>query len=194
MGFIKWKKDIEDLTEQSGEPMNIWKVLLISIVLIGITVALGIGIYNSEWFINQTLHIKKAEDIKLGKHTTWSYVNKYEGNRLKLQLTIKNVDEKVMKVTENYFEEDDYLLNLIFEDKDGFKISELKIPKEDFVRINSEKGQYNIQTSLMFDKTSVRKIQHISPIYREILDIRYDDMMKEIDSRYRKAVNNLFGF
>jgi len=183
-----------ETVEQKKEPVNIWKVLLISLVSIGVIVASCVGIYNSEWFINQTLHIKRAEDIKLGKHTTWSYVNKYEGNRLKLQLTVKNVDEKVMKMAENYFDEDDYLLNLVFEDKDGFKISELKIPKEDFVRINSEKGQYNIQTSLMVDKTNVRKIKSISPTYREALDLRYDEMMKQIDSRYRKAVSNLFGF
>ncbi len=188
------EENVVETVEKKKEPVNIWKVLLISLVSIGVIVASCIGIYNSEWFINQTLHIKKAEDIKLGKHTTWSYVNKYEGNRLKLQLTVKNVDEKVMKMAENYFDEDDYLLNLVFEDKDGFKISELKIPKEDFVRINSEKGQYNIQTSLMVDKTNVRKIKSISPTYREALDLRYDEMMKQIDSRYRKAVSNLFGF
>ena len=188
------EENIVEIVEKKKEPVNIWKVLLISLVSIGAIVASGVGVYNSEWFINQTLHIKKAEDIKLGKHTTWSYVNKYEGNRLKLQLTVKNVDEKVMKMAENYFNEDDYLLNLVFEDKDGFKISELKIPKEDFVRINSEKGQYNIQTSLMVDKTNVRKIKSISPTYREVLDVRYDEMMKQIDNRYRKVVSNLFGF
>jgi len=46
----------------------------------------------------------------------------------------------------------------------------------------------------MIDKKNIRKIGSIEPKYKGCLDMRYSEMMKEIDSRYRKTVNNLFGF
>ena len=73
------EKIVETSVEDKKESVNIWKVLLISLVSIGIITASCIGIYNSDWFINQTLHIKKAEDLSLGKHIKWGYSNKYEG-------------------------------------------------------------------------------------------------------------------
>lgn len=185
---------IETVIKHKKEDKNIWKILFIYFISFCLIIFLAISFYNSEWFINQTLPIKKEEDVTLGKNTTWSYINKYEDNKLKIQLTIKNVDEKVMKIAGNYLSKDDILLTLVFEDKDGFKISELQIPFSDFVKITSAKGQYNIQASLVIDKTNVRKIKKISPNYIEALDTRYSDIMKEVDNRYRKAINNIFGF
>ena len=185
---------IETVIKHKKEDKNIWKLLFICFISLGLIIFLAISFYNSEWFINQTLSIKKEEDVTLGKNTTWSYINKYEDNKLKIQLTIKNVDEKVMKIVENYLSKDDILLTLVFEDKDGFKISELQIPFSNFVKISSAKGQYNIQSSLVIDKTNVRKIKKISPNYIEALDTRYSDIIKEVDNRYRKAINNIFGF
>ena len=188
------EENVVETVEQKKEPVNIWKILLISLVSIGVAVALCVGIYNSDWFINKTLQIKRANDLKLGKHTTWSYVSKYENNRLKMNLTFKNVDEKIMKIADNYLDKDEDIVQLVFMDKDGFKLAELKIPKEDFVHITSEKGQYSVQCSLMIDKKNIRQIESIEPKYKGCLDMRYSEMMKEIDSRYRKTVNNLFGF
>ena len=184
----------ETYTKEDKSPVNIWKILLICLVSFGLIVAICLGIYNSDWFINKTLKIKKVDDAKLGRNATWSYINKYEDNVLKINLTVKNVDEKVMKIVDNYWKEDEDLMQLVFVDKDGFKLAELAIPKGNFVHITSEKGQYTAQSSLKIEKRDVRKIKDIEPKYREVLDIRYDDLIKEIDSRYRRAVGNLFGF
>ncbi len=185
---------VETIIRHNKENINVWKILFICFVSIGFIIFLIVSVYNSEWFINQTFQIKKGEDLKLGKNITYSYVNKYEDNRLKSQITIKNVDEKVMELGENYWNKDDILLTLVFEDKDGFKISELQIPFNYFVKISGVKGQYNIQSSLMIDKTNVRKIKQISSNYIGALDARYADIMKEANNRYRKAINNIFGF
>lgn len=188
------KNIVETIIRHNKGNINVWKILFICFVSIGFIIFLIVSVYNSEWFINQTLQIKKGEDLKLGKNITYSYVNKYEDNRLKSQITIKNVDEKVMELGGNYWNKDDILLTLVFEDKDGFKISELQIPFNDFVKISGVKGQYNIQSSLMIDKTNVRKIKQISSNYMGALDARYADIIKEANNRYRKAINNIFGF
>lgn len=188
------EENVVKVEEQKKEPVNIWKVMLIGLALIVLIITLCFGIYNSEWFINQSLHIKKAEDIKLGKNITYNYTNKYEGNRLKTQLIVNNVDEKVMKIVNNDLEYNDYIVIVVYEDKDGFKISETKITKDDFIQIGGEKGKYATQSSIMIDKTNVRKINNISIIYREFLDLKYDAFMKKIDSKYRKAINDLLNF
>ena len=64
----------------------------------------------------------------------------------------------------------------------------------DLIHITDKKGVYIAQCGIMLDKNVVRKIRDINLKYREILDMQYDDMIKQIDSRYRKAVSNLFGF
>ncbi len=188
------EENIVEIEETKKKPINVWKIALISLVSIGIFIALCINIYNSDWYINQTLHIKKATDIPLGKNVTWSYNNKYEGNLLKINLTLKNIDDKVMKIADKYLKEDEDLLFLVFVDKDGFKLTELKISKNELIHTSDIDGQYMAQCSLMLDKKVVRKIRDIDPKYRAILDMKYDDMLKEIDSRYRKAISNLFGF
>ncbi len=185
---------IETIIRHNKENINVWKLLFICFVSIGLIIFLSISIYNSEWFINQTLQVKQSENIKLGKNTTWSYINKYENNKLKIQITIKNVDEKVMKIVQNYTNEDLSLLTLIFEDKDGYKITELEIPQSDFIRKDSAKGQYIIQTTLLIDKTNIRKIKKIVPAYKEALDIRYAELMKKVDNSYINTFNNFFGF
>lgn len=193
-GIMANEENVVKVEEQKKEPVNIWKVMLIGLALIVLIITLCFGIYNSEWFINQSLHIKKAEDIKLGKNITYNYTNKYEGNRLKTQLIVNNVDEKVMKIVNNDLEYNDYIVIVVYEDKDGFKISETKITKDDFIQIGGEKGKYATQSSIMIDKTNVRKINNISIIYREFLDLKYDAFMKKIDSKYRKAINDLLNF
>lgn len=188
------EENVTRIEEQKREPINIWKVMLITLVSIGLIITLSFGIYNSEWFINKTLHIKKEEDIKLGKNITYSYTNKYEGNRLKTQLIVKNVDEKVMNIANNYLEYNDYILVLVYEDKDGFKISETQINKDDFIHVGGKKGKYATQSSIMIDKTNVRKINNISVICKDFLDLKYDDVMKKVDSKYKKSINDLLDF
>ncbi len=185
---------IETIIRHNKENINVWKLLFICFVSIGFIIFLSISIYNSEWFINQTLQVKQSENIKLGKNTTWSYINKYENNKLKIQITIKNVDDKVMKIVQSYTNEDLSLLTLIFEDKDGYKITELEIPQSAFIRKGSEKGQYIVQTTLLIDKTNIRKINKIAPAYKEALDIRYAELMKKVDNSYMNTFNNFFGF
>ena len=54
-------------TENKKEPVNIWKVSLISLILLGLLIWGCISIYNSDWFINKTMAIKEGKDIELGK-------------------------------------------------------------------------------------------------------------------------------
>lgn len=188
------EENVVETVEKKKESVNIWKVLLISLMSIGLSVFFCISIYNSDWFINQTIPFKKTNDIELGKNTTWNYKCKYEENRLKIQITINNIDEKMMKVADKILDENDYLIKLVFVDKDGFKLTELKIPKKDFVHIADEKGMYTIRTFIVIDKNTIRKLKDIDVEYKPIIDSKYDDMVKEIGTQYKNVIDNILGF
>lgn len=181
-------------TENKKEPVNIWKVSLISLILLGLLIWGCISIYNSDWFINKTMAIKEGKDIELGKKIKYSYCSKYENNKLKIKFDISNADEKIINITRNYLDESEYLIKLIFNDKDGFKLAEMDLPVGKFVHSSEDKDVYYIQSSIRMEKNTIRKIKEIRPIYREILDKNYDDMQKKITNTYKKAFNNLFNF
>ena len=177
---MEYQENNIETPETKKEPINIWKISFISVITVALLVFLGVNFYNSDWFINQTLHVKKTEDAKLGKHTTWSYSNKYDGNLLKLNITVKNVDPKVLDIVNNYTDDDEDIMLLIFNDKDNFKLAELKITKDIFIANAEKKGEYRIQTSIQMDKKTVRKVYDIDAKYRAYVDMTYKELLKEI--------------
>ncbi len=186
------EENIVETIENKKMSNYIWKILLIITVSIGVIIASGIGTYNSDWFITKTMPIKEKKNVKLGNRITYSYINKYEDGKLKVNFKLENIDERIYDIAGRFFDKKDDLVTLEFIDKDGFKITELKLPMEEFHGITGTKGEYNIQSYLVINKNDIRKIKEISPSYRAFIDMTYEEMIKKVKQQVKEYYNNYF--
>ena len=186
------EEKVVETIEDKKKSINIWKILLIIIAFIGVIIASGFGIYNSDWYITKTMSIKEVKNAKLGNRITYSYINKYEDGKLKINFKLEKVDERIYDIAGRFFDKKDDLVILEFIDKDGFKITELKLPMEEFHGITATKGEYNIQSYLVIDKKGIRKIKEISPSYRAFIDMTYEEMIKKVKQEVKEYYNNYF--
>jgi hypothetical protein len=159
--------------------MNIWKTLFISLILIGLIIGGGIGIYNSDWLLNKQLKKTIVTDKLLGGKVTISYTPKYEKDTLKFILILKNIDEKMLIYYRNFGNKDEYIFNIIFKDKEGYNITNCEIFVDEFINSKSE-GGYIIQKSIKISKDDARKIKEIYPSYRALLIMTPEEFINQM--------------
>lgn len=150
--------------------MKQWQKVIIGLVTIGLLIGSGIMLYDSDWFINKTMHLKKEQGKKIGNRLTWDYTNKYEEGKLKIYMRIHNADKEVFDFVRVYLTDDDYVFKINLLDKDEFKIAEITIKSKDLISQYDKADEYLARVSFEMNKKDARKIYEVRPSYRGYLD------------------------
>lgn len=161
------------------------KILLISISCI---LAIALGFIGLSVFLNSEFYYNKTSKIKF-----WSDWNNYHSvevrshyypkeNLLNVKVTLIGVDRNLISYVKN-FNDEVGIINIIFIDKNNYKIANKEIKIKDLT--DNENGKYyDAEFSLKITNNEMKRLKNIEYTYTHLYDKTLDDFKKDFTSFY----------
>lgn len=138
-------------------------------------------IVNSEWYINSQLQKLQVTNEVLEKDIRYSYRQEYEDEKLKVYISLDNMDFNLMSLYGSYAPQNE-AIKFEMLDKEGYKVSECNITFGDITC--SEEGYCRAKKTIRLNKRTAKEIKKISPTYNKGLTIKMSDLQKQINGMF----------
>ena len=135
-------------------------VIYSSVVILLLLIVTGIvGILtNTNWYINNQLAKIEVTNRYLFDNVTYSYRNEYDNDKMKIYVSISNLDNATMQFYSNYNAE---AFKIEFLDKEGYKVTDITFNYSDFTMGGDE--VFRAKQTIRMNKRMVKEIKEIKP-------------------------------
>ena len=154
------------------------KIIIISVIaFVIISLCIGIGIINSDWYFNKKLQRTSLKDVKLGdSNVTYNYYPKYEKGILKARFEFKNLDDESLTYLKNTNKDTEPLFTKEYMSKDQFVVNSIKLTGNNFSTMN---GIHIAQGQTKISKKEFKQIAFDRDSYMIGLVKPYKQIVKE---------------